>query len=271
MIANKLFAIQADIGAAKNIVKNVCHLDESTFFPAHTDKRLQYLMDHLYPVKYNNWFACEYKLKQYTDYGIDMDLGDPRIGGLVPLNAQLESILETKNFMLDIMDMKTAEDLSKAPYAKILSVAPDTMFGLSWQVRAYTMKYGAERMFNFTFMDVDDIEKFKNKHGEKAWVKVNLMNFYDMVRLRRRLLRRSELTIMPMEWVITPEFWPKMLEYLDSYFGLTIPKDQALILLDRWLSLHWPTNETYNWEHSYAFKECRTIEDSDWFKLCDDI
>ena len=269
----KVFVLHADIGAAKNIAKNICLLDESIYFPVPLGNmsRQDYLLNFLYPTDYKDWFSCEYRLKQYTMFGIEMDLGDPRVGGLIPLNSQLIEILQNQSFILDLMDHTTAIDLGKQNYVKMLAIAPTTMFGLNWQIRAYTMKYGADRMFNFTFRNEDNIEKFRQAYGNDTWVEVNLCNFYDKVRERRRILNRSGMSVMPLELIIWPERWPELIDYLEQFFELTIPKDQAYTVLKQWMSLHWPTEETDNWQHQHIFKQYRPLKTTNKLALCEEF
>lgn len=269
----KILVLHADIGAAKNIAKNICLLDESILFPVNLREhsRLDFLLKFLYPTDYKDWFDCEYRLKDYQAYGIHMDLGDPRTPGLIPLNLKLQKILEKQHFILDLMDHTTAVELSQCTYTNVLAIAPETIHGLNWQIRAYSMKYGIERMFNFTFRDSDSIEKFKNKFGVDTWIDVNLCNFYDKVRERRRILKRSGLPIMPLELIIWPERWPELLDFLENTFHLTIPKDQAYILLKQWMSLHWPTDQTNNWKYAYIFKQFRSTETANKLALCGEI
>lgn len=271
--SHKVLVLHADIGAAKNIAKNVCLLDESIFFPVDLRgmSRLKFLLTFLYPSDYKDWFSCEYVLKGYHAHGIEMDLGDPRCGGLIPLNPYLSEILQSQHFILDLMDHQTAMALSKVDYTRLLAIAPTTMFGLNWQIRAYTMKYGAHRMFNFTFKDSNNIEKFKDKFGESNWVDVNLCNFYDMVRYRRRILKTSGLTIMPLELIIWPERWPEMIDYLEKFFEIHIPRQQAMTLLEQWMSLHWPTEQTNDWEYSYVFKQFRPESITKKLAMCEEI
>lgn len=270
---NKILAFHADIGAAKNIVKNLCLLDESVHFPVPLQElsRLDFLLKFLYPTNYKNWFGCEYVLKDYTAYGIQMELGDVRIGGLIPLNPVLRSVLEQKHFTVDIMDHVTAVDLSRCDHVNLLAIAPATMFGLNWQIRAYTMKYGASRMFNFTFRDTLNIKKFIDKHGEQSWIDVNLCNFYDKVRQRRRILRVSGLETMPLELIIYPNKWNELICRLEKKFALTIPKDQAHCLLTQWMSLHWPTQETNDWEYRHVFKQFRPLDVTKKLELCEEF
>lgn len=271
MVIKKVLVLHADIGAAKNIAKNICLLDESIFFPVPlgNQSRLNYLLKYLYPTDYKDWFSCEYRLKQYTAHGIKMDLGDPRVDGLIPLNPQITAIIQNQNFILDLMDHNTALDLANQDYVKLLSIAPTTIFGLNWQIRAYTMKYGADRMFNFTFSNEESVKKFKQVYGNDTWVDVNLCNFYDKVRERRRILNRSGLSVMPLELIIWPSNWPKLVDYLEQFFELIIPKNQAYTVLNQWMSLHWPTEETDNWEYKHIFKQYRTLKTTNKLALCE--
>jgi hypothetical protein len=272
-MVNKILGFHADIGAAKNIAKNLCLLDESVHFPVSLRglSRLDFLLRFLYPSDYKDWFSCEYVLKDYKAYGIKMDLGDVRVGGLIPLNPTLNAVLKQKHFTIDIMDHGTALDLSQCDHVNLLAIAPDTMFGLNWQIRAYTMKYGASRMFNFTFRDDNNIKKFIKKYGEQTWIDVNLCNFYDKVRQRRRILRVSGLQTIPLELIIWPNNWDELIGMLEKKFELNIPRDQAHCLLNQWMGLHWVTAETNDWEYRYVFKEFRPLDLAHQLGLCEEF
>jgi hypothetical protein len=133
------------------------------------------------------------------------------------------------------------------------------------------MKYGASRMFNFTFRDETNIKKFIDQYGEQVWINVNLCNFYDKVRQRRRILRVSELHTMPLELIIWPDKWDQLIDMLEKKFGLTIPKDQAHRLLNQWMGLHWSTAETNDWEYRYVFKEFRSQDVTQQLGLCEEF
>ena len=200
-----------------------------------------------------------------------MDLGDVRLPGIDPLHPVLAEILQHKDFICDVMQHDTAVSIAQQPFAQVLAIAPTTMFGLNWQIRAYTMKYGADRMFNFTFEDTACVDQFIQTHGQDTWVKVNLVNFYDKVRERRRILRRSGLPIMPMEWIIFEQHWDTLFDFLDSFFAIHIPRPQAHEIMQQWSSLHWPVGSTDDWEYRNIFKQYRTKEICDLLALCESI
>lgn len=265
-----IFVVHADIGAAKNIVKNICLLDESIYFPVPLMglTRLEFLLKYLYPTNYKDWFKCEYTLKDYEGYGIRMDLGDPRIEGIIPINSKLQKVLDNKHFILDQMDHLTALELDKQDYCKVLGIMPYTTFGLNWQIRAYTMKYGASRMFNFTFPNENKIKKFKHQYGERAWILANLANFYDKIRERRLILYKSNIEIIALECIIYPNRWDELLMKLEEFYNINIPRHQARILLSQWTSLHWNIKETNDWEYKNIFKNFRDKEVLDILYKC---
>lgn len=269
----KILALHADIGAAKNIIKNVCLLDDQVFFPKPLDglSRLEFLHKFLYPSNYKNWIACEYTLKNYDEFGIEMESGDVTTTGIVSLSDNLREILDHKHFICDITNYDTAKKINSVEHAQVLSIVPYTMLGLNWQVRAYTMKYGADRMFNFTFENREHIDLFKEKYGNDVWVKVNLMNFYDMVRSRRRILIRSGMKLIPLEWIIYKNNWSTLIDYLNNFFNLNIPYSSAIEILSQWESLHWPVQETNDWEYRNIFKQFRPVEYCELLGLCEKI
>jgi hypothetical protein len=270
---NKIFIVHADIGAAKNIVKNLCLLDERIHFPVPLQglSRLDFLLKFLYPLDYTDWFSCEYTLKNYTAHGIEMDIGDVRSGGLIPLNTKLLHILADQHFILDLMDHGTAMELTTQPHCLVLGIMPYSTLGLNWQIRAYIMKYGAERMFNFTFPNTHSIDLFKERYGIGTWVDVNLTNFYDMVRQRRLKLRNSKIPVIPLECIIWPSRWEELFTRLDHFFNISIPREQAVKLITQWFSLHWSTETTNDWEHSNIFLPNRDIDVMKKLQLCEDF
>lgn len=283
-MVNSVFVLHAYYGATKNVVKNICLLDEKLHFPVDTNgrSRLQYLLDELYPSDWAAWDICENKLKQFQDLGIEKEIGDIRFGGLIPeFSPELKQILPHKNVILPSTLFEIADELKQHPGFKVLAIAPDTMFGLNWQVRAYSMKYSSidginpspcpVLDFNFTFTDKTKIFKFIEKYGRQTWDEINLANFYDVARGYRRRLRRSGMTVMPMELVIFKENWTKLVSYLNNYFDIEIPYQQAHEVLTQWNSLHWPVEETNDWTHRSAFKQFRTEETGQKLMLADTI
>lgn len=273
----KIFALHAYYGAVKNVVKNLCLLDEkNNFFPNELKGRtiLDFFKNEVYPAVYKSWGDCEIKLKSFEQFGIKMEIGDVRVGGLYPeVNPILSKILKEKNFIIPVTQWATVLDLMKSDQIKFLGIAPTTDSGLNWQVRAYTMKYGSSNPedFNFTFPNKEKITEFISRHGEQVWREVNICNFYDIAETNRQILLDSGMTVMPMELVIWKQNWSSLVDYLNQYFDIEIPKDSAIELLEKWSSLHWPTETTNDWEYRHIFKEFRTKDLMEKLSLCDQI
>ena len=64
--------------------------------------------------------------------------------------------------------------------------------------------------------------------------------------------------MVPMEWLIHQQHWPQLVEFLQQNFDVEIDLDQALQLLQSWTDLHWPVNETDDWEHTDIFDGFRS-------------
>jgi len=128
----KLFVIHADLGAAKNIIKNVLLLNNSVHWPVKpVANRLQYLIEMYQQCSWETWLDCKYKLKTYQNDGIGMALGDVSCQGLLPLNDQMTRILEAKNYAIDLFDHTLATQLNTQPYVKLLGIIPTTDLGLA--------------------------------------------------------------------------------------------------------------------------------------------
>ena len=68
-MVNSIFVLHGDLGAAKNILKNVLLLSPQVHFPVATNDRLKYLKHNIYVNgSINDWFRYEYKLIYNIDF-----------------------------------------------------------------------------------------------------------------------------------------------------------------------------------------------------------
>lgn len=255
----KLLALHADFGAAKNIVKNLLLLNDTVYWPVNTtDNKLNVLINKIYPANWTDWFDHEYYLKTYPDVGIEMDLGDVTEIGLLPLSKELNKILKTQHYAIDVFDHKLAVKLHNTDYSKVLSIFPSTDIGLAWQVRAFTLKKTAVNMHNFTCSNLDDVNRAKEEFGINNWITANLINFYDYCSRNRNQWQQDGIPKIDLELIIFPENWNTLLDKLENYFEVTLNRMDSIALLEAWTALHWPVSETYNWEYSHIFPKNRT-------------
>lgn len=258
-MVNSIFVLHGDLGAAKNILKNVLLLSPQVHFPVATTDRLKYLKHNIYVNgSMNDWFRYEYKLKDYEKFGLQMELGDVVVDSIIKPPAQLVNVLTTTNYALDLFNKERVNEVVNLPHVRCLSVYPKTESGVRWQVRAYTTKKKPELLHNFTYPDPDNIEKHKATMGLESWIKVNTYNFYQNVLTHIEYLDQQNWPHVPLEWILDKTMWVKLCEFLESYFDIKLDHAQAIELLQAWTDLHWPVEQTDQWEHIDIFDGFRT-------------
>lgn len=255
-----LFVFHGDLGAGKNILKNIILLNKDVHFPVvATDNRAEWLIKNIYkPESKIDWFKYEYALKDYQKYGIEMILGDANVDQILFLPPPLQFLLKSQNYAMDLFNKYRAAEIVNLPYVKFLAVYPTTEQGLRWQVRAYAEKKTPEQMHNFTYMDYSQIEKHKNEYGVNSWIKVNLYNFYKDAENYVSQIKETPWPMVPLEWLLDSSQWSALLKFLQDYFGVTINFEQAFNVLQVWTDLHWHVSKTDEWEHIDIFNGFRT-------------
>ena len=262
-MVNQLFVVHADLGAAKNIIKNILLLSPEVYFPFDTNDRLGFMLREIYnPRPLDSWFDAEYRLKNYPDFGINFVLGDADVDNIVNLPTAMRTQLIKTNFALDLYNREQAERVIHLPWVRFVCIYPRTDLGLRWQVRAYVSKKSEKLMHNFTYQDPADIEKHKAQWGQESWTKVNIYNFYQAVSEYRDKLEQRAWPSIELEQILYPERWEDLVESLTQYFAVPLDRDQCLRLLQAWSNLHWPLIETRQWQHDDVFDGSRT-EQSD--------
>jgi hypothetical protein len=259
MVKN-LFIFHGDLGAGKNILKNIVLLSEDVHFPAAVlDNRAEWLIKNIYkPESKIDWFKYEYTLKDYQKYGVEMIQGDANVDQILCLPPSLQFLLKSQNYAMDLFNKHRAAELVNLPYVKFLAVYPTTEQGLRWQIRAYAEKKIPEHMHNFTYIDQSLIEKHKSKYGVSSWTKVNLYNFYKDAENYVDQIKQKQWPMVPLEWLLDSSQWPILLAFLQDYFCVVINFKQAHTVLDAWTDLHWPISKTDEWEHIDIFDGFRT-------------
>lgn len=266
-----ILIVHADLGAAKNIVKNICLLDKNVHFPVSTNDRLNFLLNIVYPKNYSDWFIGEYAVKDYESFGIKIIQGDATIDGIKYPDKKLLTILEKQNYILDLYNFCAALEATEISHCQVLGIIPTTTLGLNWQVRAYVMKKQPHLMHNFTFINRDNIQKYIEKYSLHDWILANLTNFYESVARQSLVLKSSNIPCISLEHIIYPTNWYQLIENLNEYFHLNIPKDQALELLNHWNNLHWNIDDTNIWQYNNIFLENRNQEVIQALMRCQDF
>jgi hypothetical protein len=259
MVDHKLFVFHGDLGAAKNILKNVVLLSNEMYFPYDTTNRLEFFKDKIYPPgTIDDWFSSEYAMKDYSKQGIEMILGDCSVDDLVVLPINLKKILTKNSYAVDLFNKEEAWRVVDLPHVKFLMVYPFSDLGVKWQVRAYATKKKPEQMHNFTYMDPSDVNLHIKTFGLESWIKVNLFNFYQHVLAYQSELKTLSWPKVHLEQVINPAHWHQLITTLTDYFQVDINFNDATDLLQVWSNQHWPLDKTLEWEHNDIFDDSRS-------------
>jgi hypothetical protein len=258
-MVNKIFVLHADLGAAKNIIKNILLLSPEVYFPFTTHDRLEFLLTKIYNTRpLNSWFDAEYTLKNYPKFGIELLQGDANVDDVINLPDDMRRQLSKTNFALDLYNRDQVDRVVNLPWVRFMCVYPRTDLGVRWQVRAYVSKKSENAMHNFTYEDPKDIERHKEQWGHESWSKVNIYNFYQAVLAHRTKLQHSAWPSIELEQVIYPDRWEDLIDSLIRYFAISLNHVQCLRLLKAWSDLHWPLADTCLWHHNDIFDGSRS-------------
>lgn len=228
-------------------------------FPRLATDRLEYFKKEIYPARsVDNWFDHEYRMKDYSAYGIDMILGDANVEKIVHVPPLLQCLLQKTNYAMDLFNKNEVDQIVNLNHVQFLMIYPTTDQGVRWQVRAYTMKKSSANMHNFTYMDPDNIQRHRDIYGEESWAKVNLYNFYQNIQEHILKLKNQPWPYVPLEWILISENWNQLIDFLQKHFAVTINTAHARELLQTWTDLHWSYQDTDQWEHADIFDGFRT-------------
>lgn len=266
----KLFIFHGDLGAGKNVLKNIVLLSPEVHFPIEDlpSSREDWLVKNIYkPESKSNWFKYEYMLKDYPTYDINMPLGDADVDNLLTPSVKMLSLLEKENYALDLFNKSRVSEIINLPFVKFVSVYPKTSKGLRWQIRAYAEKKIPELVHNFTYTDHSLIEKHKAEFGIESWTKVNLFNFYKDAEHYVSQLREKNWPTIPLEWLLDSARWPDIIVQLQDIFNINIPVQSAYNVLAAWTKLHWEFNDTDNWEHIDIFDGFRSTKSDQMIRM----
>lgn len=268
MRLNNIIVLWADLGAAKNFVKNTLLLDPVVDIPVVANlptvaDRLQWLQENIYTpgLDIAKWLDHEYLLRTYQSfYGFDFTI-TPYTGQdfEMILNDHAVQLLENnKKIVFAVHEIDSVRYLVDKG-VQLVMVAPQTDFGVHWQIRAYCEKLGAEKMHNFTFSDSVEQQKqqYIQLHGQDEWVRLNLTNMRHILSDRNKEWQtwalEKNIPILALEQILTPT--NDLVDQLNKLFDISVQYKEFDLLYKSWMGLHWPLDQTLNWKHSYIFDE----------------
>lgn len=248
---NNIILAVGDSGSAVNFIRNLITLSDNVHWPHDHLPRLDFIINTVYPSELKNnlgaWMGREYKLRNWDDvYSIDV-AHEPTTSILTP---KVQEYLKTQHVAFMVHWVHYARKILADTPATVVTISPETEFGVLWQIRAFVEKCGIDFVPNYTFTGLD-INKQKScyieQHGLDAYRKENTLNMQEIVRSRvgeYSLLGGNHGIALNLEDLFTTETFIKLVEQINNYLLINIDLDQALQLRNAWWDLHWPVDRT---------------------------
>ena len=240
------------LGAGANIVKNLLLLG-NFHWPLQSNKYQTLLNQYPNNLQLQDWLSKEYFLRYWNKY-YNIDLSD-----------HLDYVAYEKNCKsvdLPIVFINHSAFYQESEFEKfsqnldVLFVTPVSLFGLEWQIRAYVAKKTIELLHDFSFPDNKEASKknFVEQHGLEAYYRFNVQNMKEIVDQRQKdfIKRMTPSQIFPLENLLT-QSGDKLCDYFNLRFNQNIDSHNFETVLSHWRSLHWPLDQTANWEYHDLF------------------
>jgi hypothetical protein len=239
----KDIVVIGDLGAGTNLIRNLLLLSSDTEWPLPNNRFNTIIQQYQPNTKLKDWLAIEDRLRFWKRYyGVDLSNHIDLM-----LFNQRQRTDKPVVYINHSAFYQLQEYQLLVPEVDILYVAPCTEFGLAWQIRSYCEKKTVEKLHNFTFEK--DAEQQKTAyclaHDLKAYYKLNVENFKSIVGQRQKEFGSPNITIEQL--LFDPA--TSLVELLESIINVKIDVNQAQQILTVWRNLHWPADQTMNWEY----------------------
>jgi hypothetical protein len=244
MVENIL--IVADLGAAGNLIKNLCLLSNDSDWPLPESRYNRILKQYSSNTSFDNWLSIEYTLRFWQLY-YTIDLSDH-----LDYTKYVSSCKKTDLpivFLNHSAFHQIDEFLKFQKKLHVIYICPTTDQGFEWQVRNYCEKKSVNKLHNFTFCG--DIENQKNncikKYGIEFYHQLNIDNMRHILK-QRQIDFCKYLDPIPLESFLTNV--EDACKQLQSKINLIINYDEFCNVLTSWQKLHWNYDDTYKWKYS---------------------
>lgn len=233
----------ADLGAAGNLVRNLLLLSNQVDWPLPTNRLDTILQQYLPNTDLSQWLNIEYRLR-FWDRFYNVDLSD---------NIDLEKFQKRKITSDPVIYLNHSAFYQPTEYHQLASqvstlyVAPQTDFGLRWQIRSYCEKKTVEKLHNFSFENNIDEQRsqYCATHGVESYYKLNIKNFAEIVKHRQANFGIPDISL---ELLLSGPA-EEIIDCFYTCLSIRIDVNQAKQVLEKWRQCHWPMNETDNWKY----------------------
>ena len=242
--------IIADVGAAGNLVKNLCLLSSNVHWPFNENRFNRIKKQYSPGVNFQNWLPTEYTLRFWKNY-YNIDLSD---------NLNYDEYVEKYKapsslpvvFLNHSAFYQIEEFLKFQKHLDIVYVRPMTDIGFEWQVRSYCEKKSVNLLHNFTFDNEVDHQKntYISKHGIESYYELNINNMRHILK-QRQIELSAYVDSIPLELFLTDKkaAWDQF-KINCAEISSTVEKNEFDSVLTTWQNLHWNFNDTYKWKYS---------------------
>lgn len=240
--------VVADLGAAGNLIKNLIALSPDIHWPLLKDRYQTILNQYATTVNFDNWLSVEYQLRFWKRH-YQVDLSDD----LDYTTYKESNMPDCPVVFLNHSAFYQHEQFNK--FKKILDtiyVAPNTEFGLIWQIRSYCEKKSVPLLHDFSFETnkKEQIATYIHKHGEESYYCMNIANMKEIVGARQQLLKQHFNTgsIIALEHLIQGSV-DGVIDVLSNALNISLPVEQVTAIINAWRNLHWPPEKTFEWKY----------------------
>ena len=247
---NNIILAVGDSGSAVNFIRNLITLSDNVHWPHKQLPRLDFIVDTVYPSSLKDnlqaWLGQEYKLRNWEEvYGIDVS-HEPTSSILTP---EVEKYLTTQHVVFMVHWVHYAKKILESTPATIVTISPNTDFGLRWQIRAFVEKCGIDFVPNYTFNGNVEAQRnmFIETQGLDCYRRANTLNMYEIIRSRVDTYSQLGLShglALTLEDLFEETTFVELVNKLNTHCNINIDINQAFAMRHAWWSLHWPLDNT---------------------------
>jgi hypothetical protein len=257
-----IIVVVGDIGSGVNLIKNLLIVPENTvWLGPPTNDRVTAIINTVYPTLLKNdmtrWLDYEYLLRTWNKVlGVDIADSYADIDTVqVRQYSQHKKIVFVTHWPEIAANLKTMY-----PGITLISLYPNTINELAWQVKTYILKKSIETLQEFSFSTNTEKLDYINKFGTESYYQLNVLNMIEIMWNRHvgyKNLPGHNLKISDL-WS-NDSSWLTNLQQVNPELNIV----KSSLIVNNWKQLH-------NWNQDiWDFKYFDLVKKSPLFSLVD--